>query len=759
MVKVRAIRTSFSEFEDSSSSDSDYHEDVLPEDNSSEDDEEIIAAREKLKNYTRGWKSVALLQESDNEDEQNAGANDPPDETQTNEDEDVFESDGQISEYIESSDPGSYRDSTEEDPELRDDAVRKKSRFPSFKSHKGIPNFELSMLFNSNEDFKNAVSNYAILTRHDIRFTKNEPDRCRAKCMGTFDCPWLIYGSYDREIDSFQVKTFNPEHNCEPKRGLKRLTSKYLIKEFYDLIVAHPDKKIRYLKPFMEKKLELDVSLGQCKRVRKTVLADLEGNCVQEYAKLRDYAEELLKSNPGTTVDLLTDRPVLGVDGCFLKDLVKGELLTAIGRDGNNQMFPVAWVVVMVENTETWTWFLNLLRHDIGTAEGEGWTLISDRQKGLVGAVADTWSEAEHRFCCRHLYANWCKTFSGRHLNNLFWTLAKSTNRYDFDHNLKQLQEVHAEAAKDLMLVDPRYWCKAFFSTHSKCDSCDNNLCEAFNGTILEARNKSIISMLEDIRRAMMRRIRDKRLGVSKWRNDWGPLIHKKLQSNIRDSHIWTCEWNGGGGSYEVKCGRSQYVVRLRQGVCTCGAWELTGIPCAHAVCAIHYAGAKAEDYKVLWYKSNTYLRAYQKPIEPIRGENMWPRSEQEQVVPPKLRKMPGRPKKKRRREMHEVILKNNLTRVGRSMTCHVCKGKGHNARNKKCPGRSGPSSQKDCRPKSQPRKRVMLSGLGLYINPETGRSILNPGTSMSRIIDRGIQSSRTKNISSQDAAGSGEPI
>ncbi|GKD25624.1 putative integrase, partial [Tanacetum coccineum] len=45
---------------------------------------------------------------------------------------------------------------------------------------------------------------------------------------------------------------------------------------------------------------------------------------------------------------------VIGLDGCFLKGTCRGELLTAMGRDGNNQMFPIAWAVVNVENTDNW---------------------------------------------------------------------------------------------------------------------------------------------------------------------------------------------------------------------------------------------------------------------------------------------------------------------------------------------------------------------------------------------------------------------
>lgn len=36
------------------------------------------------------------------------------------------------------------------------------------------------------------------------------------------------------------------------------------------------------------------------------------------------------------------------------KGLCKGELLTAIGRDANNQMFPLAWAIVKIENKDNW---------------------------------------------------------------------------------------------------------------------------------------------------------------------------------------------------------------------------------------------------------------------------------------------------------------------------------------------------------------------------------------------------------------------
>lgn len=90
-----------------------------------------------------------------------------------------------------------------------------------------------------------------------------------------------------------------------------------------------------------------------------------------------------------------------------------------------------------------------------------------------------------------------------------------------------------------MMEIKPYQWCKAFFSTNACCDIIDNNLCEAFNGRILSARCKSIISMLKEIRLMMMTRLYVNRDTIEKWTEILGPRIKKKLHENKVES--WNC--------------------------------------------------------------------------------------------------------------------------------------------------------------------------------------------------------------------------
>lgn len=74
-------------------------------------------------------------------------------------------------------------------------------------------------------------------------------------------------------------------------------------------------------------------------------------------------------------------RLIFGVGGCFLKHACGGQLLCAIGRDGNNQMWPIAWAIVEAETKNAWLWFFNLLSADLCMGDGNGWTILSDQQK------------------------------------------------------------------------------------------------------------------------------------------------------------------------------------------------------------------------------------------------------------------------------------------------------------------------------------------------------------------------------------------
>jgi len=151
-------------------------------------------------------------------------------------------------------------------------------------------------------------------------------------------------------------------------------------------------------------------SIGQVQTGRCLALKWLKDEYEQQFAHLRGYVAEIMSSNKGSTaiVDTITDakgnhvfnriyvclgamknafylcRPLIGIDGTFLKHAVKGCLFTAIGHDANNQIYPVAWATVQSENADNWLWFLNQVKQDLNLKDGSDYEVISDRCKVRV---------------------------------------------------------------------------------------------------------------------------------------------------------------------------------------------------------------------------------------------------------------------------------------------------------------------------------------------------------------------------------------
>lgn len=73
----------------------------------------------------------------------------------------------------------------------------------------------------------------------------------------------------------------------------------------------------------------------------------------------------------------------------------------------------------------------------------KGWVFISDRQKGLLQVFSEKYPNAEHRFCLRHMYANFKDKFgSDNHLKKLFLKAASAGNVKQWECYMKEIDWV-----------------------------------------------------------------------------------------------------------------------------------------------------------------------------------------------------------------------------------------------------------------------------------------------------------------------------
>ena len=380
---------------------------------------------------------------------------------------------------------------------------KKKFRFTNFKPEDmSAVSFRIGMSFPDVVDLRKALNEYSIQNKIVVRYEKNDKQRVRAGC-GAVGCPWFIFAAPDNRTQSFVVKKYVAKHTCERVWKLKVFTSNYLAKKYLDTFKADLKMTLQNFGNIVQKDYNMTPSRSKLARARRLAMKEIHGDEVAQFNKLWDYAGEVRRSNPGSSIFMkLKDghfsslyyslyackkgfmaayRPIICIDGCHIKTKFGGQLFTAVGLDPNDCIYPISIAYVEVEDTKTWKWFLQTLKEDLGITNTAPWTIMSDRQKGLINAVAAEFPDSQHRFCVRHLYQNFNKQFKGEVLKNKLWAIARSYNISEWKKNMDEMRELNIEAYEYLEAIEPSAWCRAHFSELPKCDMLLNNTCEVFN--------------------------------------------------------------------------------------------------------------------------------------------------------------------------------------------------------------------------------------------------------------------------------------
>ena len=136
--------------------------------------------------------------------------------------------------------------------------------------------------------------------------------------------------------------------------------------------------------------LSVDLSVNQAYRSKRNAKDFINGDEQLQYGVLRDYGDETsqpkfkrmyVRFNAQNVGFLGGCGPFIGLDGCHIKHRFGGQILSATAKDANDNIFPVAMVVVEQEIRESWIWFLEIFAEDIGRPEELKLVFISDRQK------------------------------------------------------------------------------------------------------------------------------------------------------------------------------------------------------------------------------------------------------------------------------------------------------------------------------------------------------------------------------------------
>ena len=183
---------------------------------------------------------------------------------------------------------------------------------------------------------------------------------------------------------------------------------------------------------------------------------------------------------------------------------------------------------------------------------------------------------------------------------------------------------------------------------------------------------------------------------IQKCNGPLSPSVTKVFNKVKHEATKYQVDWNGADLYQVVGPWQDQVVVNLEKRLCSCRKWEVSGLPCKHAVACINNMnenglnGGLPEHWVHDSYKLETWKKQYSHKINPITGRHYWEKHAwPSTLIPPKSHPQIGRPPKKRKKsilEVDELVKGGKLSKRGGTSTCSNCKQQGHNKRGCKMP-------------------------------------------------------------------------
>jgi hypothetical protein len=331
--------------------------------------------------------------------------------------------------------------------------------------------------FDTIDELKYACQNQALKNHFEFSVIRSSRTRYQIQCKD-IACEWSLYATSIEKTPMFCIRKLPHEHMCFglPQLSNKSATASFIAKHIQLKVQEQPEYRPKDILKDFQHELGIQIHYSKAFCAKESAFESINGNHQEAYRNLPGYCEALLKSNPGSFIDLqrMNDnkfrrvflcysasahgfkycRPLLGLDGTHLKAKYGGVLLAATAVDALGLLFPLAFGVVDAENDDNWLWFIENLRTVIETYQPflvdqkNGLTFLSDRQKGLLEGVSKTLPNSAHGWCLKHLEENLHKKHKHPEVKRLVWQVAYARTEAEFNAKMELIRQVDAGAVE-----------------------------------------------------------------------------------------------------------------------------------------------------------------------------------------------------------------------------------------------------------------------------------------------------------------------
>jgi hypothetical protein len=158
-----------------------------------------------------------------------------------------------------------------------------------------------------------------------------------------------------------------------------------------------------------------------------------------------------------------------------------------------------------------------------------------------------------------------------------------------------------------------RLWFRSQFSAICKVDYVTNNLMECFNNWIKHHKSLNLDDFMNKARQLIMIKWNERRKVAKKLDGLILPHIMKKLNTMTRDLNLEVVECSEEVAEVTTLGGSSfRFVVNLQDRTCSCRQWQVSGLPCKHALAFLtSLSDAHIKNYVDLYYSIEKFRAAY----------------------------------------------------------------------------------------------------------------------------------------------------
>ncbi|XP_054778400.1 uncharacterized protein LOC129286465 [Prosopis cineraria] len=441
--------------------------------------------------------------------------------------------------------------------------------------------------------FRQALYKYSISHKFSYKFKKINKEKIIAYCK-VEGCEWNIVAySIGKDNEILRVTKFNNDHTHNAQDNLivshsarSKLTSSIMV----DALRSNIDKGANELARDLYREYGVRLSYSQAYRGRKKALREIHGRAEDSYSIIPWIYDQLMETDPMTVAKWNASndrferlfiaygcsisgflggcRAILYVDGCHLSGPYKGTMLSA-------------YITRSVELT-----------------------IISDRNNAIIGAVQAIFGSGErHAFCYRHVKENFSTAFTKinrgkmRTSSNmkddalkLLDTIAYARHEVEFNVAMENLRLFCPQLAQWVETQgDVDRWAQCKFG-YKRWDNITTNLAESFNAWIVKERKHNVNVLIHEHREKLAKKMVASKAAMGNWKHGVGPNIEAKVMEQVvraKNLHAQIYRENLISVQTISVNGLIHLNVDLAARTCSFLAWQMSGIPCAHACAAI----------------------------------------------------------------------------------------------------------------------------------------------------------------------------